>query len=124
MQNPFSLAERTSHVQNLHVNYIVERAISRLYLPTAPEALILLRDLRAETGSMGALAGWLGIGERTIKYWLSRGVSREGRVIVWFAWSLAFCPENLVALLARMPRRCRPRSERSSQGAGARATGN
>jgi hypothetical protein len=106
---------------------LAELAIEKLlYTPNAEETRLLLADLPRAGGSVPRLAAWLGLAAPVLSDWVygKRSPRTPGRRLVWLAWSLVFEPNNLVEWLARMPRRCRPRSKRSSQGAGVRATGN
>lgn len=80
-------------------------AVVRTWLPTQEEARLLLLDIRREAGSVPAVAAWLGQAERVVTKWIydQRRPCGASRLAIWFAWSLAFHPQNLIELREMMP---------------------
>jgi len=101
------------------MNELAVGAQGWLYTPTADEAYMLLEDFRQEVGTVARLAAVLGVSGITLSCWLQRrrAPDRPSRAWIWFAWSLAYNPDNLVRLREQMIMGCssHPRGKKRRQ---------
>jgi len=102
----FLIVPTPSPCVQCRVTLIMQRTIEQARTPTTEEARLMLRDMRLEMGSQARASVVLGVSPWTLDSWMRgrRGPRTPARRMIWFVWSIAFNPENLIPLLSPLPR--------------------